>query len=201
MVLIDIDSSKLELSVFHVCEVIKEAVTAIEKRVREKNIDILTSFESEDAQFRGDRKRIRQLLFNLIINATQNTPVSGKIEIRETSENNNLKIIIKNSRNVDEGGDRNQLYKHSAKAYIHRILESNIASMSIVRSLIELHGGKLNVSSDSNGWSYVICSLPINYHHAGDGEAPDENADNSSEITEIEEISKETTPIDQAMAS
>ena len=36
--------------------------------------------------------------------------------------------------------------------------------MPLVRSLIELHGGTLNVTSDVGNGTSVICSLPLNGH-------------------------------------
>ena len=42
------------------------------------------------------------------------------------------------------------------------MIESNAASMCLVRSLIEAHGGTLKTDSDNTGNTYVICSLPMN---------------------------------------
>ncbi len=59
-------------------------------------------------------------------------------------------------------GDNDDAHKKSAKHYSRKIIESNAASMCLVRSLIEAHGGTLKTDSDNTGNTYVICSLPMN---------------------------------------
>jgi nitrogen-specific signal transduction histidine kinase len=166
MVLVDIDSSTLELSKFEIGEAINEVISRVEKRAKEKNINITTLFESSRIEFNGDRKRIKQFLFNVLINAIQATPINGNVEVRTLSDSANIKIIIKDegvvSKTNKKAGVRSTIFRGSAKTYIHRAMESNAASMSLVRSLIELHGGTLSISSDANGGTYVICALPIN---------------------------------------
>lgn len=158
MVLVDVDSYNLELSIFAISDVISEVVSTLEKRAREKNIEIVSVFENPDIQFNGDKKCIKQFLFNILINAMQITPINGKIEIRVVDDLDQMKIVIN-----DLGIEKTKSgRKKSSKTYIHRIIESSTASMGLVRSLIEVHGGNLSISSDGNGGTHIVCSLPMN---------------------------------------
>lgn len=175
MVVVDVGSEHLEFSTFVVKDAINEVVSIVEKRAKDKSITIETYFENPAVQMKGDRKRIKQFLFNLLINAIQASPVSGKIEVRAVIENEkNIKIIVKDERviqaNTNSNGNntykvglkRRQINSPVIKAHIRRILESKAASMILVRSLIEQHGGTLNINTDTEGDSYVICTLPTN---------------------------------------
>ncbi|GHU10865.1 two-component sensor histidine kinase [Alphaproteobacteria bacterium] len=161
MVSVDIESSKLDMSTFSIHETINEVIATVEKRTKEKNINIITCFEDISAKFTGDRKRIKQAIFNILINAIQFTPINGKIELRLVSDDNNMKIIIKDEAIGLHVNDDVEIFKKSHKKATIKYVESNTASMPLVRSLIELHGGSLGVKADPNGNTCVICSLPI----------------------------------------
>lgn len=162
MVLIDMDSSNLELNVFNIKDAIDEVLSTLEKRAEEKNIEIVSFFEDSEIQFNGDRKRIKQFLFNVLINAIQTTPINGKVEIRVTNDSEYIKVIIKIEGIEPKKGENGDVHKRSAKRYSRKMIESNAASMCLVRSLIETNGGTLKIDSDNNGNTYVICSLPMN---------------------------------------
>jgi signal transduction histidine kinase len=154
MVFVDSESAKLEPSKFAIIETINEVLITLEKRAKEKGIEILPYFEDKNVELIGDRKRIKQCLFNIFINFIQATPINEKIEVRTLAENGNLKIIVKsyeNSKNIN----------NRKKTYIHRMIESNTASTSMVKSLIDMHGGTFNVTSDIDGKSCVVCCFPI----------------------------------------
>ena len=166
MVLIDVGSSELELSTFVVKDAINEVVSIVEKRAHDKNVTIETHYENPTLSMNGDRKRIKQFLFNVLINAIQASPVDGRIEVRTVVENEeNLKIIVKDERierntNAYKVGLKRKQFSSPIKAHIRKILASKAASMLLVKSLIEQHGGTLSVNTDAEGGSYVICSLP-----------------------------------------
>ena len=168
MVLVDIGSTNLEMSTFVVKDVINEAISIVEKRAHDKNVTIETLFENPNMKMNGDRKRVKQFLFNILINAIQASPVDGKIEVRTIVDGENgVKIIVKDQRIEHEntnaykiGLKRRHPLNAPVRAHIRKILESKGASMLLVRSLIEQHGGTLSVNSDTEGGSYVICSLP-----------------------------------------
>lgn len=157
MVLIDLESIHLELSPFSIKDAVTEVVLTVEKRSHEKGINIITHFENSDLEFEGDRKRIKQCLFNILTNAVQISPINRQLIIRTICDNENLRIIIKDDGNI---GETNH-YKRSDRAFLHKIFEYNAASMSIVKSLLEMHDGNLKIKTDSNGFSYVLCTLPI----------------------------------------
>lgn len=166
MVLIDVGPSELELSMFVVKDAINEVISIVEKRAHDKNITIETHYENPTLKMNGDRKRIKQFLFNVLINAIQASPADGRIEVRTIVENEeNLKIIVKDERierntSAYKVGLKRKQFSSPIRAHIRKILASKAASMLLVRSLIEQHGGTLSVNTDAEGGSYVICSLP-----------------------------------------
>ncbi|MDR3179457.1 MAG: PAS-domain containing protein [Holosporaceae bacterium] len=179
MVSIDIDSTKLDKSTFSIYDAIKEVITNVEKRAREKNIEIITHFDDTKIKFNGDRKCIKQALFNVLINAIQFTPISGKVDLKMILDGNNVKIIIKDEALGSNKNNNPEILKKSYKKNTLKYVDYNTVSMPLVRSLLELHGGTLVVNTDKNGNTYVICSLPI--HGSPHYEKKQPSIDNSIE--------------------
>lgn len=191
MVLIDVGpAASLDMSNFVLKDTINEVVAVLEKRAHNKSVTLDTHFQNPLLRMNGDRKRIKQFLFNIMINAIQASPVNGIVEVRTVvDDDTNVKIIVKDQRPDREAGDAGRYYgsngsdesvegngaiyriglkrrpssssaNDSVRTHIRRILDAKGASMLLVRSLIEQHGGTLSLSRDGNGCSYVICSLP-----------------------------------------
>ncbi|MDR1361613.1 MAG: PAS-domain containing protein [Holosporaceae bacterium] len=155
MVSIDVESEKLEVSFFTIGEAVGEVLANIEKRAHEKNITVVSQLGEIHECISGDRKRLKQAIFNVLLNAIQSTPINGKIEIKEISDERNIKIIIKNECLVRARSQKSVFLKS-----LPRRPEPSTVSMPLVRSLLELHGGTLSITVDLDGNSCVICSLP-----------------------------------------
>lgn len=100
MVLIDVGpAANLEMSNFVLKDTINEVVAVLEKRAQNKSVKIETHFQNPILRMNGDRKRIKQFLFNIMINAIQASPVNGIVDIRTVVEDDSsVKIIVKDER-------------------------------------------------------------------------------------------------------
>ena len=171
MFLMDIDSGSLDLSEFYVEDAINEVISTVEMRSQEKGIAIIRHLEKEKVQFTGDRKRIKQCLFNILINVVHINQSNRQITVRTVSDQESLRIVIRDDGKIDSSTS----FKGPAGTCIHKISEYNAASMSIVKSLIEMHGGTLKTDVDSNGFSYVMCTLPMPQAQSNSDTSDNEN--------------------------
>jgi nitrogen-specific signal transduction histidine kinase len=179
---IDIDSPDLDISLFSIKEAVDEVISNLEKRINERNIDINKIYPEEDVKFNGDKIRIKQSIYHIMVNTIQVTPQNGKIDVIIAIAEDNLKILIK-----DEGvksGDEKIYFLSSKKSFSANNESGNIA-MPFVRSLIESHGGTLRVNFDAEDGTRVICTLPFRRNKT-DPETPDQNqqisGDNLQEV-------------------
>ncbi|MCR5224779.1 MAG: PAS-domain containing protein [Alphaproteobacteria bacterium] len=174
MVSIDIDSVKLELSQFSIQDVVNEVISSVDKRAAGKSVEIVSHFAEDVPEFNGDKTRIKQALFNIMINALQFTPPGGKVDIRVAVDDKNIKIIVKDEGiGLGKNGKKKVFSRSNTVNFLNP--DSNNISMPLVRSLIELHGGSLNISSDVNDGTSVICSLPLKERNAEVVETSNEN--------------------------
>ena len=126
----------------------------------EKNINIECDLESIDSYL--DKDKISQVIVNLLSNAIRYTNNGGKIFISSYKENNNLKIQFK-----DNGiGIPKENIKYIFERF-YRVDESRSKNtggigvgLTIVKSIIDLHQGTIEVRSELNKGSEFIVILP-----------------------------------------
>jgi signal transduction histidine kinase len=161
MVSIDIDSVNLDRSSFSIIDAVEEVVFGLEKRAKEKGVDIVKNYSSDVGEFYGDKTRIRQAVFNILLNAIQFTPPNGKVDVIITTNESDIKIIVKDQGIGYPKDENKKIFKRSKGSSSFCSTNSNSVSMPLVRSLIELHGGSVKINSDIGDGTSVVCVLPV----------------------------------------
>ena len=156
----DSEKSKLNLAKVNVKNLIMNVVYNNQGKALEKNINIECDLESIDSYL--DKDKISQVIVNLQSNAIRYTNNGGKIFISSYKENNNLKIQFK-----DNGiGIPKENIKYIFERF-YRVDESRSKNtggigvgLTIVKSIIDLHQGTIEVRSELNKGSEFIVILP-----------------------------------------
>lgn len=156
----DSEKSKLNLAKVNVKNLIMNVVYNNQGKALEKNINIECDLESIDSYL--DKDKISQVIVNLLSNAIRYTNNGGKIFISSYKENNNLKIQFK-----DNGiGIPKENIKYIFERF-YRVDESRSKNtggigvgLTIVKSIIDLHQGTIEVRSEVNKGSEFIVILP-----------------------------------------
>jgi signal transduction histidine kinase len=144
--------------------VVEAAVDAIRPAALAKEIEIVVSVERNRGLVVGEAVRLQQVIWNLLSNAVKFTPKNGRVEVglkvrgrhfeitvSDTGEGISpefLPYIFERFRQADTSARR----KHGGLG----------VGLSIVRSLVELHGGEVDAASDGpgKGTTFTI-RLPI----------------------------------------
>ncbi|MDR2067414.1 MAG: PAS-domain containing protein [Holosporaceae bacterium] len=187
MVSIDIDSTNLKFSVFSPEKALDEVISSLEKRAKSKNIDVIRNYNANNVELMGDKTRIKQALFNILINAIQFTPPNGRIDVIATTDDSKIKIIIKDQSIGRSKNEKKKIFKRTGNRISFLGADSDSVSMPLVRTLIELHGGTLNISSEVEGTS-VICSLPIKKSEIIDIKPVETSIETPEDSPELKEV-------------
>ena len=153
---------KLSTHSLKIADCIKEVAKSFEAGFAGKNIQLTIHCEDEHTQILGDSLRIKQVINNLLSNALKFTAKSGTVHIRGKREHSNYLFRIK-----DNGkGMTTEQQSHVFERFYQGKNEHNRhglgLGLSIVKSLIEMHGGEINVKSDGpNTGTTFFVSLPI----------------------------------------
>lgn len=157
----DSEKNKLNLTEVNIEKLIKNIVYNNQGCALEKNINIMMNLENINAYL--DKDKISQVVVNLLSNAIRYTNNGGNIYINAYEEKENIKIHFK-----DEGvGIPKESLKYIFERF-YRVDESRSketggigVGLTIVKSIIDLHKGKIEVKSKKNKGSEFIITLPI----------------------------------------
>lgn len=157
----DSEKNKLNLTEVNIEKLIKNIVYNNQGCALEKNINIMMNLENINAYL--DKDKISQVVVNLLSNAIRYTNNGGNIHINAYEEKENIKIHFK-----DDGvGIPKESLKYIFERF-YRVDESRSketggigVGLTIVKSIIDLHKGKIEVKSKKNKGSEFIITLPI----------------------------------------
>jgi CheY-like chemotaxis protein/two-component sensor histidine kinase len=180
----------LEVQTLQIQEVVKSAVESVRQAAEGKRIRLQCILDSSIGGVRGDPNRLQQVLWNLLTNAIKFTPNDGHVQVVLERVNSHLEVVVEDTgigisadflpyvfdrfRQADSSTTR----RHGGLGL----------GLSIVRSLVELHGGSVRVKSPGeNQGSTFIVALPIPHIHR-DTQATDTGAQPASHPLDTMEL-------------
>jgi HAMP domain-containing protein len=121
------------------------------------------SKEKEVAIKNGDKKRISQVMYNLISNSIKYSKENGTISIYFENTANYMKIYIKDNGIGISSADMPYIFKkfyRGEKSRNQNISGSGLG-LSISKYIVEAHGGFINCVQSSSEGTTICFSLPI----------------------------------------
>ncbi len=122
--------------------------------VNAKGITLALSLAcSNTTRIRGDADRLRQVLWNLLINAVKFTPGGGTITLATSDEGGNVAVSVMDNGSGIDARFLPYLFDRFTQADGSRVrLNGGLGlGLSIVKNLVELHGGTIAGSSAGIG--------------------------------------------------
>jgi PAS domain S-box-containing protein len=148
-------SGKLRLDVRTVdlIFIINAAIDSIRPAAEGKGIRLQTMLDPAAGPISGDADRLQQIVWNLLTNAVKFTPKGGRIQVKVQRINSHVEIVVS-----DSGVGINKEFLpyvfdrfRQADASITRTHGGLGLGLSIVRQLVDLHGGGVSVQSEGEG--------------------------------------------------
>lgn len=148
-------SGKLRLDVRTVdlIYIINAAIDSVRPAVDAKGIRLQTLLDPAGGPISGDADRLQQIVWNLLTNAVKFTPRGGRIQVKVQRINSHVEIVVS-----DSGvGISKEFLPYvfdrfrQADASTTRIHGGLGLGLSIVRQLVDLHGGSVSVHSEGEG--------------------------------------------------
>jgi PAS domain S-box-containing protein len=144
---------KLEVSPVALVSVVTAALEAVRPAAQAKNIEMLSDIDPRAGHINGDPGRLQQVVWNLLSNAIKFTPQSGRVELRMESVDHHVRITI---RDTGKGIEPEFLpfvfdrFRQSDSSSARRFGGLGLG-LSLVKQLVELHGGTVEAASDGPG--------------------------------------------------
>jgi signal transduction histidine kinase len=159
-------SGKLRLDVQAVtmADVIDSAIESVMPAISAKEIHLKKVVDPSAVSVSGDPGRLQQVLWNLLTNAIKFTPKSGRIDVLAERIDSHLEIRVSDTGEGMTAEFLPYLFERfkQADASITRKHGGLGLGLSIVRNLVELHGGAVRAESPGLGQGATfIISLPL----------------------------------------
>jgi len=159
-----IDSGELRLrsARFDLTNTVLIALLSFEKAIEDKELEIRGLESAESLFVDGDPDMIHQVVYNLIENAVKFTNQGGYIEIKITDQPGRTNVAIKNSGQGIPPDELSLIFDRFYKTDKSRSQDKNGMGLGlfIVRTIIKLHGGEINVSSVQDEYCQFEFWLP-----------------------------------------
>ncbi|HEU4432587.1 MAG TPA: ATP-binding protein, partial [Pyrinomonadaceae bacterium] len=133
--------------------VLDAAIDAIRPAALAKDIDISVSIERNRGLIIGEAVRLQQVIWNLLSNAVKFTPKNGRIEVEFKVAGKQFEIVVSDTGEGIEPEFLPYIFDRfrQADTSARRKHGGLGVGLSIVRSLVELHGGEVHVASAGPG--------------------------------------------------
>jgi cell cycle sensor histidine kinase DivJ len=143
-------------------------------KARDAGVEIKTRIASELPEIIGDRRAFSQILINLISNAIKFTPRGGRITVSAQCEDTRLAIAVEDTGVGIGEADLPRLGEafFQARASYDRRHDGSGLGLSIVKGLVKLHGGDIDIRSRLGEGTRVTVRLPIDCEGAKQGVDP-----------------------------
>lgn len=158
----ELDSDAL---IFHredlnLAEIAAKAIKTMEAKASRNNISLKISGDSK-LMLNGDKARLTEMFSNLIDNAVKYNKHNGSIDIKLSHQDNEAVVSVKDSGIGISSEKINMIFDRFYRTDESRgVTEGSGLGLSIVKAIIERHGGRIEVKSEPGKGSSFIVYLP-----------------------------------------
>jgi two-component system cell cycle sensor histidine kinase PleC len=159
-----LEAGKVELRVDQVAPsaLIEECVRMLMPRADRSRIAIEIATLDELPAIQGDQTRLRQIFLNLLSNAVKYSSEGGRVRVRGEAGAGFVTVRIE-----DEGIGMHSAEIETALRPFERIRNAQTSSqegvglgLTIVKTLVDIHGGQLHIASEMGRGTTVTVQLP-----------------------------------------
>ncbi|WP_420338199.1 PAS domain-containing sensor histidine kinase [Roseibium sp.] len=152
----------IETEVVNASEAAEDAARIITGAASEKNI-VISADVADNLHVDVDKRALKQVLLNLLANAVKFTPDNGTVTLKARPRGDRVRFEV-----ADTGiGISERDIERLAKPFVQvenqftKTHQGSGLGLAIARSLVELHGGKLDIESEVKKGTIVSFSLPL----------------------------------------
>jgi signal transduction histidine kinase len=157
---VDAGIMSLDIGEADIAAVVASSVEGLRDRLSEQRIELTIDIPKDIGTFHVDEQRMRQILFNLVSNAIRFSDAGGHIRVEAARQANWIVFNI-----VDDGVG----IPEEVMPAIFQPFETHAAQghrggaglgLSIVKSLVELHGGGVDIRSEEGKGTTATVRIP-----------------------------------------
>ena len=147
--LIDSGEMKLDESLVQIDKIAESSVALLRSKAAAKGIKLTQAAPCNPPLLRGDARRIKQAVLNLLTNAIKFTPAGGSVDISATWSDDGMALTVSDTGIGIAAEDLERVEKPFVQAenWLARKHEGAGLGLAITKSICDLHGGTLVLES------------------------------------------------------
>ncbi|KUO50366.1 MAG: hypothetical protein APF76_11715 [Desulfitibacter sp. BRH_c19] len=161
-----IESGKMEWEEeqFNLANMLKNSLTMIKERALKDGIKLQLQIDEKSlTDVYGDKRKIQQIVYNLLTNAIKFTPKEGSVGLNARVENSLVVIEVWDT-GIGIPNDKHKIIFEpflQLDNYLSRKYEGAGLGLNLVQKMVELGNGTVQVESELNKGSKFIVKFPL----------------------------------------
>jgi signal transduction histidine kinase len=153
---------ELELTDFDLPQAITTALTLVRGRAERRSIVLHQAVDERLGSIRGDERKIKQVLLNLLSNALKFTPEGGRVDVRASIVDGMAEVSVTDTGVGIAPEDQEAVFEEFRQVgTADKKVEGTGLGLTLSRKFIELHGGRIWVKSQVGVGSTFTFTLPL----------------------------------------
>ena len=160
---IETGDSILELAEVRLQPLLEGCLTLVNARAHDQQIALLSQFPAALPTLLGDARKIKQVVVNLLANALKFTPAGGQVGIEALSTGQGAQVCVWDTGIGIAPHNQQRIFApfEQEDTSLARRYEGTGLGLSLVKQLLEMHGGKIWLESAPGKGSRFYFSLPL----------------------------------------
>lgn len=147
---------------FDIRDLLVECHDIVENEVEEHQLVLYLEIPESLPRIRGDRQQLKQALLNLLNNAIKFNQEGGEIHLQAEADENTITLEIADTGLGIPEDSLSKIFEKFYRVPAHREhVPGTGLGLSVVKQIIQGHGGEINVTSETGQGTTFIIQLPI----------------------------------------
>jgi len=163
---IEAGTYQLTIEPFDLTTAVELCRNMLEPQAQAKNVTLSTKVSRGIGEVAGDQRAVQQILINLISNAIKFTPEDGRVSVEAVRSGDQIRLFVN-----DTGiGIAEEDLRRIGQPFVQvrndytRQFQGTGLGLSLVKGLVELHGGSMSIESAPDLGTTVTIGLPAARH-------------------------------------
>ena len=159
----DADRLELEVCRLSVPPFVESCVETAQRPAAEKDLRISVNLQERLPEIAADRRRLAEILQNLLDNAIQYTPSGGQIMLSASADSSEVTFTVSDTGIGIPQADQPRIFErfYRVDAARSREVGGTGLGLAIAKHLVEVHGGRIWVESEVGQGSQFHFTVPI----------------------------------------
>jgi signal transduction histidine kinase len=155
-------SGQFEMEEFSLIDTISTALETIAPKAEDKSITVTSDVDLSSGRMTGDEFSINEMITNLLFNAVKYTPEGKTVHLDARDDGGSIRIDIVDTGIGIPAEELENVFDEFFRATNAKKSEKDGTGLglSLVRQIVERHGGKLSVTSEEGIGSTFTVILP-----------------------------------------